>query len=74
MSAVPWRFHKRSCSTVGMLPWMTFSSCGPPILGKVTTLYWVNVNFWFLFNVLVILYPMYLYKDCDLSSMVRTAN
>ena len=27
-----------------------------------------------LLNVLVILYPMYLYEDCHLSSMVRTAN
>ena len=33
-----------------------------------------QLTFWFLLNVLVILYPMYLYKDCDLSSMVRTAN
>ena len=32
------------------------------------------LTFWFLLNVLVILYPMYLYEDCDLSSMVRTAN
>ena len=33
-----------------------------------------QLTFWFLLNVLVILYPMYLYEDCDLSSMVRTAN
>ena len=58
----------------GMLPWTTFLSCGPLILGKVTTLYWLYLTFWFLLNVLVILYPMYLYEDCDLSSMVRTAN
>ena len=33
-----------------------------------------KLTFWFLLYVLVILYPMYLYEDCDLSSMVRTAN
>ena len=33
-----------------------------------------QLTFWFLLNVLVILYPMYLYEDCDLSSTVRTAN
>ena len=33
-----------------------------------------QLTLWFLLNVLVILYPMYLYEDCDLSSMVRTAN
>ena len=33
-----------------------------------------QLTFWFLLNVLVILYPMYLYEDCDLSSMVRTTN
>ena len=33
-----------------------------------------QLNFWFLLNVLVILYLLYLYEDCDLSSMVRTAN
>ena len=30
-----------------------------------------QLTFWFLLNVLVILYPMYLYEDCDLS---RIAN
>ena len=30
---------------LGMLPQTTFLSCGPPILGKVTTLYWLYVNF-----------------------------
>ena len=29
----------------GMLPQTTFLSCGPPILGKMTTLYWLYVNF-----------------------------
>ena len=29
----------------GMIPWTTFLSCRPPILGKVTTLYWLYVNF-----------------------------
>ena len=33
-----------------------------------------QLTFWFLLNVLVILYPMYLYEDCDFSSIVRTAN
>ena len=33
-----------------------------------------QLTFWFLLNVLVILYLLYLYEDCDLSSMVRTAN
>ena len=33
-----------------------------------------QLTFWFLLNVLVILYLVYLYEDCDLSSMVRTAN
>ena len=33
-----------------------------------------QLTFWFLLNVLVILYLMYLYEDCDLSSRVRTAN
>ena len=33
-----------------------------------------QLTFWFLLNVLVILYPMYFYEDCDLSSMVRTTN
>ena len=33
-----------------------------------------QLTFWFLLNVLVILYPMYRYEDCDLSSTVRTAN
>ena len=33
-----------------------------------------QLTLWFLLNVLVILYPMYLYEDCDLSNMVRTAN
>ena len=33
-----------------------------------------QLAFWFLLNVLVILYLMYLYEDCDLSSMVRIAN
>ena len=32
-----------------------------------------QLTFWFLLNVLVILYLMYLYEDCDLSSMVRIA-
>ena len=58
----------------GILLWTMLLLCGPPILGKVTTLYWLYLTFWFLLNVLVILYPMYLYEDCDLSSMVRTAN
>ena len=29
----------------GMLQWTMFLLCGPPILGKVTTLYWLYVNF-----------------------------
>ena len=33
-----------------------------------------QLTFWFLLNVLVILYLMYLYEDFDLSSTVRTAN
>ena len=33
-----------------------------------------QLAFWFLLNVLVILYLMYLYENCDLSSMVRTTN
>ena len=33
-----------------------------------------QLTFWFLLNVLVILYLMYLYEDCDLSSMLRIAN
>ena len=33
-----------------------------------------QLNFWFLLNVLVILYPMYLIEFCDLSSMIRSAN
>ena len=33
-----------------------------------------QLTFWFLLNVLVILYLMYLYEDCDLSNMVRIAN
>ena len=33
-----------------------------------------QLTFWVFFNVLVNLYPMYLYEDFDLSSMVRIAN
>ena len=33
-----------------------------------------KLTFWFLLNVLVILYPTYFYEDCNFSNMVRTAN
>ena len=33
-----------------------------------------QLTFWFLLNVLVILYPMYLFEVCDLSSMIKTTN
>ena len=33
-----------------------------------------QLTFWFLLNVLVILYPMYLIEFCDLSSMIRSVN
>ena len=33
-----------------------------------------QLTFWFLLNVLVILYPMYMIELCDLSSTIRSAN
>ena len=43
-------------------------------LRKIDYVVSVQLTFWFLLNVLVILYPIYLFEVCDLSSMIRTAN
>ena len=41
---------------------------------KIDYVVLAQLTFWFLLNVLVILYPMYLFEVCDLSSTIRTAN
>ena len=43
-------------------------------LRKIDYVVSTQLTFSFLLNELVILYPMYLFQDCDLSSMIRTAN
>ena len=43
-------------------------------LGKSDYVVSKQLTFWFLLNVLVILYPMHFYENCDLSSMIRIAN
>ena len=43
-------------------------------LRKIDYVVTAQLTFSFLLNELVILYPMYLFQDCDLSSMIRTAN
>ena len=43
-------------------------------LRKIDYVVSVQLTFWFLLNVLVILYQIYLFEVCDLSSMIRTTN
>ena len=43
-------------------------------LRKIDYVVLAQLTVWFLLNVLVILYPMYLFEVCDLSSTIRTAN
>ena len=43
-------------------------------LRKIDYVVLAQLTVWFLLNVLVILYPMYLFEVCDLSSMIKTTN
>jgi len=43
-------------------------------LRKIDYIVSAQLTFWFFLNVLIILYPMYRFEVCDLSSTIRTAN